>query len=269
MKELMKMTFEDDKKERIHNQEKNNHFPTVDQFYKALRKKNGGLHMIWGNIGVGKTTLALQLAKYALLQKKKVFYLHTKQTPLKKIIDRIFHSISPEMRENFFLWQINSFQEQQRIIFKLNHSFKQLNRISSTNLQPEVDLIIIDEITSQYLLNQALNPDVDESNQKLTFILATLSQISLEFQVPIILLNSFTVKSKEEAPEELFPTPFGGKILKFWTAINSKTAGYEFKVLRTAQLSRMEFTLIHPDSFDHYSNKWTWLLTKHGFESGI
>ena len=261
----MKMTFKADNNEESHHQEKIKQFPTVKQFYKALRKKPK-LHVVWGHIGIGKTTLALQLAKYEILENKKVFYLHTKQTLLQKIMKRIFHSVSQEKLDNFFLWELSSLEEQERLIFKLTHSLKQLNNISSTVIKTEVGLIIIDEIASLYLLNQAQNPDLDDSNQKLTLILATLSHISLEFQIPILLLNSFTVKSDDDHPEELFPSPFGGKILKFWTTLNAKTAGYELKVMRTAQLSRMEFSLINPGSFEQYQNKWTWLLATHGFE---
>ena len=66
-----------------------------------------GLFSIWGNFGVGKTTLALQITSNTIKQKKNVLFFYTKPNlPTNKII-KIFKSTKTIPSDNFNIIQIS------------------------------------------------------------------------------------------------------------------------------------------------------------------
>ena len=164
--------------------------PTIPELYAKLIE-NPKMQLFWGEVGVGKSSLALQLSRNSLISNQKVFFLSTKQSSINILIQRIFGSLSSEFNDNFYFWQATNLKNQQEIVVNWIHLIKQIQNLRKSEKIAKVGLIIIDDIASLYLLEQAANPKEEIANRTLTFILATLSRISLQFKIPILLLMQF------------------------------------------------------------------------------
>lgn len=218
-----------------------------------LISNNSILIMLWGDIGIGKSTLALQLSNSILSSNKKVFYLHTKMTPISGIMNRIFVNLDKNQKYNFIFWNSHNFKTQTDIIFDWLLEIKQLESFFN---EKKVGLIVIDEVTGNYLPEMLMEKKNEELNDKLNFQLATLTQISKKHKIPIILTNNFTLKADEQ--ENLQDSPYGGKITQYWTEI-------AIKLERTPQSGRLLFNLTKNRSGLTIPNKWTWRLEEQGF----
>ncbi|WP_371802822.1 AAA family ATPase [Candidatus Lokiarchaeum ossiferum] len=211
------------------------------------------LTMLWGDVGTGKTTIALQLI-LQILEKtdQKCFYLHTKQSPIKQLIKRIIPQWD-KFKSQVLFWQVNTFKEQLDVIIKWQLQIEQLERFFK---HPRVGFIVIDEIASQYLLELGTDKKNEHINQEMTLILATLTKICREKEIPILLLNNFTKRKQED--ETLVAMPYGGKIISYWT-------DNEIKIERTSQVSRMKFTLTKKSHLSVLPSSWTYSQGEKGF----
>lgn len=215
------------------------------------------LVMVWGDVGVGKSTIALQLAYYILSNStRKVFYLTTKSTPISGIIQRIFHDLSTDQQEQFFFWGTDSYRGQYEIIGRWILQIQQLKQWFQEN---QVGIIVLDELMSLYLHEIGSDEKNDLLNRQLTAMMGILGQISLEHRIPVIVLNSFSVKLDEKT-EEYTPIPYGGKIIDYWIDVS-------IKIERTNQISRMQFNLEKNRKELALPNLWVWRLGDHGFEN--
>ena len=222
-------------------------------FVKNFLQKSS-ITMIWGNVGIGKTTLALQLSREILKKNLKVFYLYTKFGPLDQLIKRIL-SVKKDLSDSgFILWHSQSFYRQKDIILNW---LLQIQQLSTYFKEKKVGLLIIDEIVSLYLLELGKEAKNEKLNQDLVLLLATLKKIQVEYQIPILILNTFSIKQNEKKESEV--VPHGGKIIDYWTS-------FEIKIDRTAQVSRMKFSIIKNKDFFEIPQKWSWNLSENGFK---
>ena len=234
-------------------EEKISYLPMKDFIYSQL--KNSKLAMIWGDVGTGKTTVALRNVKRVLEDtEKKVFFLYTKQSSMDQLIARLLPA-SEELRSRLLFWETQSLKEQLDIILQWQIQIDQLNRFFN---RPKVGFIVVDEIASQYLLELGTSKKNEHINQDMTLILATLAKICKEKKIPILLLNNFTKRKKNENDDTLVAIPYGGKIISYWTDL-------EIKVGRTPQISRMKFTCTKKPTLSKLPHAWTWVLKTEGF----
>jgi len=212
--------------------------------------------MIWGDVGTGKTTIALQTINCILKDtKQKVFFLYTKQSAIDNLIDRILPNTKEKREAQLLFWQIESFKEQIDAILQWQI---QINQLAQFFNQPKVGFILVDEIASQYLLELGTDKKNEHLNQELTLMLATLKKICSEKKIPILILNNFTKRKKEDNDETLVAVPYGGKIISYWTDL-------EIKIERTPQVSRMKFTSLKKPVLSKLPHAWTYLLKDEGF----
>ena len=217
--------------------------------------QNPSIFMIWGDVGVGKSTFALQLSHEILKQKPdlKVFYLHTKFTPIDQLMKRVLKEDIDLSDSNFLLWHSPSFYRQKEIVLEWSLQIQQLLESFKQN---KVGLIIVDEIASLYLLEMGKELKNAQLNQDLILILATLKKIQTEYQIPVVLLNTFSIKQNEKKVSQVIP--HGGKILDYWTS-------FEVKIDRTPQISRMKFSITKNKLNLTVPKIWSWVLTEKGF----
>ena len=217
--------------------------------------ENPSISMIWGDIGVGKSTFALQLSHEILKQKPelKVFYLHTKFSPIDLLLKRILKEKVEIPDSNFLLWHPSSFFRQKEIVLEWS---LQIQQLLESFKQKKVGLIIVDEIASLYLLELGKELKNTQLNQDLILILATLKKIQTDYQIPVVLLNTFSIKQNEENISQVIP--HGGKIIDYWTS-------FEVKINRTPQMSRMKFSITKNNLNLTVPKVWSWMLTDKGF----
>ncbi len=215
--------------------------------------QNPSISMIWGDIGVGKSTFALQLSLEILKRDLKVFYLHTKFSPIDLLLKRILKEGSDLSDSNFLLWHPTSLYRQKEIVLEWSLQIQQLLEFYK---EKKVGLIIVDEIASLYLLELGKELKNAQLNQDLILILATLKKIQTEYQIPVVLLNTFSIKQNEKNISQVIP--HGGKLINYWTS-------FEVKIDRTPQISRMKFSITKNKSNLSVPKVWSWMLTDKGF----
>ena len=215
---------------------------------------NPSISMLWGDIGVGKSSLALQLSLEILKQDLKVFYLYTKFSPIDLLLKRVLKEENDFSDSNFLLWHSPSFYRQKEIVLEWSLQIQQLFESFKQN---KVGMIIVDEIASLYLLELGKELKNTQMNQDLILILATLKKIQTEYQIPVVLLNTFSIKQDEKNISQVIP--HGGKIIDYWTS-------FEVKIDRTPQISRMTFSITKNEQNLPIPKVWSWMLTDKGFK---
>jgi RecA/RadA recombinase len=211
------------------------------------------ISMIWSDVGIGKTTIALQLALDCLRKKQKVFYCYAKESIPQDLIRRIFQNQPENIEENLKLCNPHTFNKQNDIISEWLLEVQQLTEFFHEN---RVGLIVIDEIASLYLLEMGSDEKNSNLNHKFTYQLATLAQINTKYHIPILLLNSYVTKKDEQ--ENLQDVPHGGKIVDYWTQL-------EIKMERSPQLAKRICTCMKNLKSFSIPQSWIWLLETRGF----
>jgi len=223
----------------------------VIDFFKSIGPKEG-IISLWGDFGVGKTTLALQTANMYALNKKKVLYIYTKPNfPFKKI-SSVFENDIEVVLENILFFYIISFDEIFNFIFNLE--FVVLNDLKTKN--GTFKLIIIDSITDLYRLE--LNREKKGKNfiinYRLNQLLANLVNLNQKYEIGILMLNEI---SRRTQAGQTYEVETGGNVMQYWVT-NS------IKIERTDVANNRRF-ILHRGK-DNISFPVNYILAKRGFE---
>ncbi|MCF2141962.1 MAG: DEAD/DEAH box helicase family protein [Candidatus Lokiarchaeota archaeon] len=258
---------------------------TVYDLYSIILN-NPLIYMFWGDSGVGKTTISLQIAKFIMKrQDAKVLYLNTKETLNLKLISRLFgidtnstvlNEIEIENTKNrtettkimdgtnknnkikdlqFYYFHYTTVKSQYECITRWMLQIQQYIRLFGKN---NVKLIIIDEITSSYLVEMRKDQTNENLNYKMLLILSTLKKIVETYQIPIILLNTFTIKETPDL-QKTIAVPHGGKILDFWI-------DFEIKMTRVPLLQVINFEIKKNLPNFPLLKSWKWKINFAGFQ---
>lgn len=214
-------------------------FP-LDQFNKEMDSEE--FVSIWGEMGVGKTTLALQIALNNIYVGESVFYFYSKpRLPLEKI-----ESLLPTMDTNILkklkTMLIKDFNDLYRIVLDLEIYFLK----DKKEKQDYPKLIIIDSLTDLYRLD--LYKDKKDKNlilnYKLNHLLGTLTHINNKFSVDILVVNEISYIQSEEHSLEI---QSGGKVMRYWIPFSIKIARSEImnkRILYLYKNSEIQFELL-------------------------
>ncbi|MHA2123537.1 MAG: AAA family ATPase [Promethearchaeota archaeon] len=151
----------------------------LDRFYKTSPLSKG-IVSIWGEFGVGKTTLALQTALKSIINSSQILYFYTKPIlPLEKIVKVIGRSDETLKKIHFI--QLKDFDELYKIVFNLE--FLILENLGKT--KKPYKIIVIDSLTDLYRLK--VNREKKEKNYNLNYrlnqILANLFYINISYEL--------------------------------------------------------------------------------------
>ena len=207
---------------------------------------------IWGDMGIGKTTLALQMAIYNVKKNKKVLFIYSKpQLPVERI-QAFSKDLSPDFRDKICFIKITNFKK--LYSYLLYFEFEILN-MKSTQKQ-EIDLIIIDSLTDLYRieLNRFKKQKNYVMNYQLNHILGILKYLKITYSIDSIIVNeAVTLRDNEEMQD----VESGGKVMDFW--INKS-----IHLGRTEILSVRKFKLF--EERDGEPTEFNYILTENGFE---
>ena len=225
-------------------------FPKLNKILET-DKSLKGIFSIWGDYGIGKTTLALQTAINSSNQGK-VIFIHSKPNfPYEKL-----RKILPENPSNILnnISFILSLNFADLITITKNLEFLILKQLMED--KTSFKLLIIDSVTDLYRLE--LNREKKEKNVSLNYqlnqILASLHYINETYSIEVLIVNEMSRKSRADKTEEI---QSGGKVMDYWVL-------YSIKLDRTEQLNIREiFVTKHPKKFNlNFSSK----LADRGFE---
>jgi len=223
----------------------------VNEFFNSTGAKEG-ITSLWGNFGVGKTTISLQTANIYALNKKKVLYIYTKPNlPFKKI-SAVFENKLEDVLEHILFIHATNFDDIFNFIFNLE--FAILNDLKTKN--GTINLIIIDSLTDLYRLE--LNREKKGKNVILNYrlnqLLANLVNLKQKYEVDILIVNESVRRTQEG---QTYEVESGGNVMQYWVT-NS------IKIERTDVANNRKFILYRGN--DNTSFLLNSMLTKRGFE---
>ena len=223
----------------------------INEFFKSTKAKEG-ITSLWGDFGVGKTTLSLQIAKKYALNRKKVLYIYTKPNLPLKIIETVFENNLEDVLENNLFIHATNLDDLFGFIFNLE--FGVLNDLKTKN--GTYNLIIIDSMTDLYRLE--LNSEKKGKNfilnYKLNQMLANLVSLKQKYEIDILIINETSRRALEG---QTYEVESGGNVMQYWVS-NS------IKIERTDIANNRKF-ILHRGN-DNISFLLNTMLTKHGFE---
>jgi RecA/RadA recombinase len=214
-------------------------FP-LEQFNKEMDSEE--FVSIWGEMGVGKTTLALQIALNNIHVGESVFYFYSKpRLPLEKI-ESLLPTMDTNILKNLKTMLIKDFNDLYRIVLDLEIYFLK----DKKEKQDYPKLIIIDSLTDLYRLD--LYKDKKDKNlilnYKLNHLLGTLTHINNKFSVDILVVNEISYIQSEEHSLEI---QSGGKVMRYWIPFSIKIARSEImnkRILYLYKNSEIQFELL-------------------------
>ena len=227
-------------------------FPTtkLNEFFNSSELSKG-IFSIFGDFGVGKTTLALQFAIDTAKLGKVVFIYSKPNFPYEKI-GKILREDSSDILNNLILISTQDFIGLNNIV--LNLEFLILNYLNEQ--KAVLNLIVIDSITDLYRLE--LNREKKEKNVNLNYqlnqLLANLCYINDKYSINILIVNEISRRNYEDYTIEI---QSGGKVMDYWVK-------YSLKINRTKKLNVRNLIITkHPEmkSFQFLSD-----LTEYGFK---
>jgi RecA/RadA recombinase len=206
-----------------------------------------GLISIWGDSGVGKTTLSLQCALLSL-KKASIIYIYTKPILPYPKIKKIIGNDSKENYDKIFFIKSTNYQELYNLILSLEF-------IILDNLTTKFDLVIIDSITDLYRLE--LNRDKKDKNFFLSYILnhilGNLTFLNQKYNLGILIINELSMKNINDSSSE---AESGGNVMDYW--VNNS-----IKIERTDKLGERKFVLVNKTS--NLKSEFTSRITDTGF----
>jgi RecA/RadA recombinase len=206
-----------------------------------------GLISIWGDSGVGKTTLSLQCALLSL-KKANIIYIYTKPILPYPKIKNIIGNDSKENYDKIIFIKSTDYQELYKLILNLEF-------IILDNLPIKFDLVIIDSITDLYRLE--LNRDKKDKNFILSYglnhILGNLAFLNQKYNLGILIINELSRKNINDNSSE---AESGGNVMDYW--VNNS-----IKIERTGKLGERKFVLKNKST--NLKSEFTSRITDTGF----
>jgi len=199
----------------------------LTQLFKNIDFSEGILS-IWGDIGVGKTTLALQIALNFSQQNEKVIFIYTKDEFPSLKFENLKSKIEKEKSNNIIFIKIEDFDDLLEYVLNLEFVLLDLKRVENKNIS-QIQLFIIDSPFDLYSLktDKTKKKKNVELNYKLNQILATLTHLNQRFGINLIITNyETTIKENEN----YYIKEKGGKVTEYWVPNT-------IQILRTENIS--------------------------------
>jgi len=223
----------------------------VNEFFKVTNVEEG-IISLWGDFGVGKTTLSLQTSYKSALNAQKVLYIYTKPNLPYRKINSVFENNLDDVLENLLFIKMTDFDDIFNFVFNLE--FIVLNDLKTED--SKFNLIVIDSMTDLYRLE--LNREKKGKNfilnYKLNQLIANLVNLKQIYEIDILIVNELSRRTQEGVTYEV---ESGGKVMQYWVK-NS------IKIERTEVANNRKF-ILHRDN-DNNSVMLNSTLTIRGFE---
>ncbi|RLF17071.1 MAG: hypothetical protein DRJ66_01755 [Thermoprotei archaeon] len=161
----------------------------------------GFLTFIYGEVGSGKTSLALQIACQTALSDRKFIYIDALGKISSRRVKDIMGYLDERRRANGLFIIIKNFQELHNLSLELEYI-----------LNPRVSLIVIDVLTRPYRLALGTKAVNVKLNKMLNQIMAMLYKIVRYYNVALLALGDVRVTPEGEEPVAI-------KIIEYWSDI--------------------------------------------------
>jgi predicted ATP-dependent serine protease len=216
-----------------------------------LKKVNQGIISIWGDFGVGKTTLSLQILFQNSINDYKGIFIYSKPNYPVTQFNNIFGKQRQKIISNVLLIHCTDFDDLYYLIFNLEFYILQ----NAQNKEKQLKLILIDSITDLYRLK--LNQEKKDRNfilnYKLNTILGNLTYLNEKYNVIIVIVNEI---SKKSINGEIIQVEAGGNVMDYWVR-------HSIKIEKTRKLN--ERKLITFNKLESLKNEFKLSIGVNGF----
>ncbi|NHJ23019.1 MAG: hypothetical protein EAX89_00485 [Candidatus Lokiarchaeota archaeon] len=219
----------------------------------GIQKGNQRIFSIWGDFGVGKTILSLQLLLQNKINNYKSIFIYSKPNlPFMKI-KNVFGQQLKEVLSEILLINSIDFNDLYQLSFNLEFYVLQNNK----SKDKQINLILIDSLTDLYRLE--LNQEKKDKNfilnYKLNTILGNLAYLNKNYGINIVIINEM---SKKSVDGEIIQVEAGGNVMDYWVP-------HSMKIERTNRLNERKFILF--DKNNHSKDEFTQTLRSNGFNN--
>ena len=207
---------------------------------------------VWGDMGVGKTTFALQIAaNIAKLGNNGLFLYSKPDFPHNKIANILGDNPSEILNKISFIYASDFF-----MLRKIIFNFEFLLLDNSNNKGSLFKFLIIDSLTDLYRieLDKRKKKRNINLNYQLNQILATLYYIADSYNIQILLTNEI---SRININSEIKEVQTGYKVMDYWIQC-------DIKIERTETLNKRKLIINLKNKEQKYEIFSS--LTQHGFD---
>lgn len=166
--------------------------------------EKGCITQFYGPPGCGKTNIALKILYESTKNGSKAIYMDTEGGLSLDRIQQIAGSNFDTIANNIYLFEPESFDEQQLDIQNIEDLLEE---------EDSIDVLIIDSIVALYRIEEG---DPSEINKKLGRLMAKILTMSREYDLAVVITNQ--VYSPFDS-DDMIVEPIGGTVLKYWSKI--------------------------------------------------
>jgi DNA repair protein RadB len=171
---------------------------------------------IWGDVGVGKSTLCYSAALAILAQEKKVIYISTKSYFKENRFHQISKNYPPFNIYNFLLYNPTTFSQQTEVIMNLEFLIlEEIRQLKTTS----VGLIVVDGVSILWHLEMTSDASNQKTLRALNTLIATLDYIRRTYNIPVIITNRSVIRTQENRN---FSQPASNAVMDYWGKIKIK-----------------------------------------------
>lgn len=219
---------------------------SAELFPDTLSRGNIGL--IWGESGVGKTTLILQAVLNEVSEPSNlVLFINTHQYPIFQHTTRLIHEFPTADKTRVKIMTVSSFRQ-------LKNQVMDLDYLAYFAIKGglRVTLIVIDSLTNLYTLAIGKKESAMRHNQELNEIFGFLKDLAKRRNISILVTAEEKFLDVENIIEH---KPAGGRIMNYWV-------DFSLKIVRgREENTRVFFLRKDPLSAQ---DKWGTLMTDSG-----
>ena len=219
----------------------------------SLEDEKKSIISIWGDIGVGKTTLCFAATLSALSKQKKIIYINTKSYFKEDRFNQIMGFYPKFDTYNLLIYNCDTFKKQIETIMNLEFLIKKEIEVMGKS---KISLIVLDSASTLFHLTMGDKETNLELQRALNTTLATLDYIRRIYGITILLTNRSTLRFDEKLDKTIEKTSISSTINFF-----SNTS---IKIERTSQIATRSLIIEkHPRNL---LKKITIKMTENGFE---
>lgn len=194
-------------------------------------EENKGIISVWGDVGVGKTTLCLTFALSKLAMGKKVIYIYTKPEFNKERFFQLKSAYKNFDLFNFILYTPKSVSELLDVIMSLEFLILEEKRLTGHST---IGLIVLDTCSTLFQLKIGSDHN-QEMDTKLGMILATLDFLITNYNIPAV-ITSRMVSKFSDSENIYIEYPAAEKVVNTF-------AFFSIKIERTEQVGYRELII--------------------------
>ncbi|TFG19769.1 MAG: hypothetical protein EU530_05160 [Promethearchaeota archaeon] len=181
---------------------------------------------IWGDVGVGKSTLCYGATLSTLAQEKRVIFISTKSHFKTARFKQMSKNYTQFNEYNFLLYTPTTFAQQAEIIMNLEFLIlEEIRHLKKTS----IGLIVLDSVSILWHLEMKSDALYQNTLRALNTLIATMDHIRRMYQIPILITNRSVIRTQNNRN---FTQPASNAVMEYWGKTKLKIERVENPAIR-------------------------------------